>query len=166
MWARDLTDAGYRVLGIDISEAMIEISRRRVPEAEFQGGSLFDADIPRAVRALVPSGVFVFDVLGPGQVPPGAAARGFRAGDDWAVLSEREEDTERGLWRAASSASGRWGTTTGGTTRSTACGCTIYDTSELSAGLGQVGFDVRMMRSYGNYLLAEGNAAFVARKPA
>jgi len=96
LWARDLTDAGYRVLGIDISEAMIEISRRRVPEAEFQGGSLFDADIPRAVRALVPSGVFVFDVLGPGQVPPGAAARGFRVGEDWAVLSEREEDTERG----------------------------------------------------------------------
>src|SRR5215212_4628814 len=126
LWARDLTDAGYRVLGIDISEAMIEISHRRVPEAEFQGGSLFDADIPRAVRALVPSGVFVFDVLGPGQVPPGAAARGFRVGEDWAVLSEREEDTERGLWRAASSASGRWGTTTGGTTRSTACGCTIH----------------------------------------
>jgi hypothetical protein len=36
-------DAGYRVLGIDISEAMVEISRNRVPEAEFRVGSLFDA---------------------------------------------------------------------------------------------------------------------------
>src|SRR5829696_221114 len=103
LWARELVDTGYRVLGIDISEAMVEISRRRVPEAEFRVGSLFDADIPpcatvtaisevlnylfdeepggliplfrRVYEALVPGGVFVFDVLGPGQVPPGATAR-------------------------------------------------------------------------------------------
>src|SRR5918997_2457450 len=124
LWARELVDAGYRVLGIDISEAMVEISRRRVPEAEFRVGSLFDADIPpcvavtaisevlnylfdeeaggliplfrRVYEALVPGGVFVFDVLGPGQVPPGATAMGLREGEDWAVISERKEDAERG----------------------------------------------------------------------
>ena len=64
-WARELVDAGYRVIGIDISEAMIELSRKRVPEAEFRVGSLFDADIPpcQAVTAvsevLAPGGVFV-----------------------------------------------------------------------------------------------------------
>jgi SAM-dependent methyltransferase len=105
LWARELVDAGYRVLGIDISEAMIELSRNRVPEAVFSVGSLFEAEIPRyqavtAVnevlnylfdaeneemglgrlfrRALVPGGVFVFDVLGPGQVPSGTRERGFR----------------------------------------------------------------------------------------
>ena len=36
LWARELVDAGYRVLGIDISEAMIELSRKRVPEAGFR----------------------------------------------------------------------------------------------------------------------------------
>ncbi|MGH3105857.1 MAG: class I SAM-dependent methyltransferase, partial [Rubrobacteraceae bacterium] len=46
LWARELVDAGYRVLGIDISEAMIELSRAKVPEAEFRVGSLFDTDIP------------------------------------------------------------------------------------------------------------------------
>src|ERR687894_924721 len=126
LWARKLVDAGYRVLGIDISEAMIELSRNRVQEAEFRVVSLFEAEIPRCQAvtavsevlnylfdaenedrgpgrlfrrvhdALVPGGVFVFDVLGPGQVPPGTRARGFRVGDDWAVLAEREEDAERG----------------------------------------------------------------------
>jgi SAM-dependent methyltransferase len=49
LWARELVKARYRVLGIDISEAMIEIARRRVPEAEFRVGSLFEADIPPCV---------------------------------------------------------------------------------------------------------------------
>lgn len=46
LWARELTKAGYCVLGLDISEEMIEIARKRVPEAEFRVGSLFAADLP------------------------------------------------------------------------------------------------------------------------
>ena len=36
LWAEKLVQAGYQVLGIDISEAMIDIARSRVPEAEFR----------------------------------------------------------------------------------------------------------------------------------
>ena len=126
LWARELLRAGYGVLGIDISEAMVEIAREKAPGAEFRVGSLFEATIPpcdavtavgevlnylfdpeneerglegvfgRVYEALGPGGVFVFDVLGPGQVPPGAKTRGCRVGEDWAVLSEREEDASRG----------------------------------------------------------------------
>jgi hypothetical protein len=42
----------------------------------------------------------------------------------------------------------------------------LYDPSELSAELRRVGFEVRTMHSYGRYPLAEGHAAFVARKSA
>jgi SAM-dependent methyltransferase len=96
-WARELLRAGYRVLGIDISEAMIELARQKAPGAEFRVGSLFEAELPpcdavtavsevlnylfdpeneerglegvfgRVYEALRPGGVFVFDVLGPGQ---------------------------------------------------------------------------------------------------
>ncbi len=45
-WAKELAEAGYRVLGIDVSEAMVGISRTRVPEATFRAASLFEADIP------------------------------------------------------------------------------------------------------------------------
>jgi SAM-dependent methyltransferase len=194
LWARELIDAGYRVLGIDISEAMIELSRNRVPEAEFRVGSLFEVAIPRcrAVTAvsevpnclfgaenearglgrlfrrvhdaLVPGGVFVFDVLGPGQVPPGTRARGFRVGDDWAVLAEREEDIERGTMERRIVSFRKVGE------------CyrrddevhrvRLYDPSGLSAELEGAGFRVRTMRSYGAYPLSEGHAAFLARKPA
>ena len=95
LWARELAKAHYRVLGIDISEPMIDMARRRVPEAEFRVGSVFSADIPpcgavtaigevfsylfdpasdprgliglfyRVYDALTPGGVFVFDVAEP-----------------------------------------------------------------------------------------------------
>jgi SAM-dependent methyltransferase len=192
LWARKLVDAGYRVLGIDISEAMIELSRNRVPEAEFRVGSLFEAEIPRCQAvtavsevlnylfdakneerglgrlfrrvydALVPGGVFVFDVLGPGQVPPGTRARGFRVGEDWAVLFEREEDVERETMERRIVSFRKAGV------------CyrrdeevhrvRLYDQLDLSAELERAGFRVQTMRSYGGHPLAEGHAAFVARK--
>ena len=187
-----MIDAGYQVLGIDISEAMIELSRERVPEAEFRVGSLFEAEIPpcvavtaisevlnylfdeesgglaplfrRIFEALIPGGLFVFDVLGPGQVQPGATARSFRVGEDWAVLSEREEDAEQRTlvrrivsFRKVDEHYRRDNETHR---------VRLYDPSELSSELRQTGFEVRTMRAYGSYPLAEGHTAFVARRPA
>ncbi|HYQ84101.1 MAG TPA: class I SAM-dependent methyltransferase [Rubrobacter sp.] len=194
LWARELVDKGFGVLGIDISEAMIELSRNKVPEAEFGLGSLFEVEIPRcrAVTAisevlnylfdaenderglgrlfrrvhdaLVPGGVFVFDELGPGQVPPGATTKGFSVGEDWAVLSELEEDAERGTmerrivsFRKAGECYRR---------DEEVHRVRLYDPGELSAELEQAGFQVRTMRSYGGHRLPERHAAFVARRPA
>ncbi|HEX4991803.1 MAG TPA: methyltransferase domain-containing protein [Rubrobacteraceae bacterium] len=191
--ARELLDAGYGVLGIDISEAMVELARRRAPEAEFRVGSLFEVEIPpcaavtavsevlnylfdpenedrglarlfrRVYGALAPGGVFVFDALGPGQVPPGAAARGFRVGEDWAVLSEREEDPERGTmvrrivsFRKVGEHYRR---------DEEVHRVRLYAPEELSGELLRVGFQARTMRAYGSYPLAGGHVAFFARKP-
>jgi SAM-dependent methyltransferase len=191
LWARELVDAGYHVLGIDISEAMIELSRERVPEAEFRVGSLFEADIPpcdavtavsevlnylfdpekelpdlfrRVYNALAPGGVFVFDVLGPGQIPPGTTARGFREGEDWVVLVEKEEDVERGTLtrRISSFRKVGWHYRRDDEVHRVR----LYEPAELSAELQRVGFEARAMRSYGSYPLAKGHAAFVARRPA
>jgi len=191
--ARGLVDADYRVLGIDISEAMIELSRKKVPEAEFRVGSLFEVEIPhcqavtalsevlnylfdaeneerglgrlfrRVHDALDPGGVFVFDVLGPDQVTPGTKRRNFRVGDDWAVLSELEEDIERGTmerrivsFRKVSDLYRR---------DEEVHRVRLYDPTELSAELERAGFRVQTMRTYGDFPLSEGHAAFVARKP-
>ncbi len=48
LWAGELTKAGYRVCGVDVSESMIDIARGRVPDAEFRVASLFEADSRRA----------------------------------------------------------------------------------------------------------------------
>ena len=122
LWARELTKARYRVLGIDISESMIASRKDGYRRLSF--GSVFDSDIPlcgavtaigevlnylfdpandprrlldlfyRAYDALAPGGVFVFDVAEPGQVPRGAKTRGFSEGEDWVVLVEKEENRE------------------------------------------------------------------------
>ena len=135
---------------------MIELARERAPEAEFRVGSLYDAEIPpcgavtavgevlnylfdeegggllplfrRVYEALVPGGVFVFDAWSRAGAA-GHDGEGFSVGEDWAVLSEREEDASGERWSAGSSASGRLGNTTGGPTRYTACGCTTRGAS-------------------------------------
>jgi SAM-dependent methyltransferase len=193
LWARELVDAGYRVLGIDISEAMIELSRKRVPEAEFRVGSLFDADIPpceavtavsevlnylfdpenehrglprlfrRVYDALSPGGIFVFDVLGPGQVPPGTATRWFSEGEDWVVLVEKEEDAERGTLTRRIISFRKVGEQY--RRDDEVHRVRLYGPSEISDELRRSGFRVRTMHAYGRYPLARGQAAFAARKP-
>jgi SAM-dependent methyltransferase len=194
LWARELIDAGYGVYGVDISEAMIEIARRRAPEAEFVVGSLFEVELPpcvavtavsevlnylfdaqneqeglgrlfrRVFEALDPGGAFVFDVLGPGQVPAGTVARGFGVGEDWAVLSEREEDAGRGTMERRIVSFRKVGEHY--RRDEEIHRVRLYDASELSTELEKAGFGVQTMRSYGALPLSEGHTAFVARKPA
>ena len=193
LWARELLGAGYRVLGIDISEAMVEIAREKAPGAGFRVGSLFEAEIPpcdavtavsevlnylfdpeneelglarlfrRVHDALRPDGVFVFDVLGPGQVPPGITARGSRAGEDWAVLSEKEEDAERRTMARRIVSFRRVGELY--RRDDEVHRVRLYAPEEITAQLRATGFEVRRMGFYGGYPLGENHAAFVARRP-
>jgi 2-polyprenyl-3-methyl-5-hydroxy-6-metoxy-1,4-benzoquinol methylase len=50
--ARTLTHAGYRVLGLDASPAMIRLSRARAPRAAFRVASLERARIPRCAAVI------------------------------------------------------------------------------------------------------------------
>lgn len=193
LWARELLQEGYRVLGIDISEAMVEISRRKAPGAEFRVGSLFEAPLPpcdavtaisevlnylfdpeneerglerlfgRVHEALRPGGVFVFDVLGPGQVPPGTTSRGWSAGEDWAVLNEKAEDRERGTMTRRIVSFRKVGEhyrRDGEVHR-----VRLYDPGEVEGSLGRAGFEVTTLGAYGDYPLGQNHAAFVARRP-
>jgi len=192
LWARELLRAGYRVLGIDISEAMVEIAREKAPGAEFRVGSLFGTEIPscdavtavsevlnylfdpenegrglervfgRVYEALRSGGVFVFDALGPGQVP-GGASKTFSEGRDWAVLSEKVEDRDRGTMTrriVSFRKTGEHYRRDGEVHR-----VRLYGPEEVEDGLCRAGFEVTTLGAYGDYPLAENHAAFVARRP-
>lgn len=123
IWARALCEAGYDVLGVDISAAMIRLARRRAPHARFRTGSLLDADLPSCVAvtaigecfnylfdrrtsvpalrrlfrrihaALEPGGLLIFDVAEPGRAR--APHRLYVEGPGWTVLREHHEDPAR-----------------------------------------------------------------------
>jgi len=118
--ARALADAGYDVVGVDTSAAMIEIARRRVPQAEFHVASYagfplppcrcvtaigevfnysFDrhnstAALSRVCRAivesLVPGGMLIFDIAEPGR--SAGMKQSFREGPDWTCLVKYQHD--------------------------------------------------------------------------
>ena len=118
-----LVDAGYDVLGIDLSEAMVELARANVPGARFVRGSVWDADLPPAVAvtaigevinyaadarasidrlaalidrvetALAPGGVFLFDIATPGRGGPDGSRTGFTDTAAYTMHVEAHETT-------------------------------------------------------------------------
>ncbi len=118
--ARAMTEAGYQVLGIDLSEDMVALARAEAPDAEFRVGSVHDVELPDAVAvtaigevlnyatdaragldalarladkvhaALAPRGVFVFDVATPGR--HGESRRVvFHDREDWSLAMQADE---------------------------------------------------------------------------
>jgi SAM-dependent methyltransferase len=191
VWARILTDAGYDVLGVDYSAAMIALARKRAPGATFRNESYLKAALPRcdAVTsvgeclnflfdrhgladltalfrrihgALRPGGVFVFDILEPGQLPGGKPRKHHRAGDDWAVLVETEEDcTQRVLtrritiFRRVEELYRR---------DEEVHRVQLYPARDVAAALEDAGFRARMARGYGDFRLGRAHVVLLARK--
>ena len=191
LWARELAHAGYDVLGIDISAAMISIARKRVPTGEFRVGSLLKAGIPRCdavtsigecfnylfdknnsidelrrlfrriYSVLKPGGLLIFDIAQPGR---GKGPRQkHREGRDWAVLVEVDEDkrSERLIRRITTFRK------VGSLFRrdEEVHQLRLYKRSEVARELRAAGFRVRTLTSYGDQPMIKGCIAFVARKP-
>lgn len=190
IWAGELVDAGYQVVGVDISPAMTEIARQRVPEAEFQVESFLKFRIPpcAAVTALgevfnylfdpdnslrslqvvcsnifdvLPSGgMLIFDVAEPGRNR--GLKQSFREGPDWACLVEYQHDeTNQQLTRHIV------------TFRKIDDAYRRheevhrqqrYEEAAITQMLKSIGFQVQAVRSYGEFPLVQGLVGFVASK--
>jgi SAM-dependent methyltransferase len=191
IWAAALSRAGYDVLGIDISAAMIEIARNRVPRADFRVGSLLKVELPNCVAvtslgecfnylfdksnsisalrrlfhrvycALKPGGLFIFDLAEPGRGK--GPQQKHRAERDWAVLVEVDEDTlTNRLTRRITS----FRKVDDLYVRDEEVHkLQLYKRSEVGKELREAGFRVRTVRCYGNQPMIAGCAGFVARKP-
>jgi SAM-dependent methyltransferase len=197
--SEQLTGAGYDVLGIDHSAAMIDLARARVPDARFEVASFLDAELPPCVAvtaigevfnylldarhgpdqlarlfarihgALEPGGVLIFDLAGPGRIPPAADGsrhqQSHRLADDWAILYEADEDpAARRLERHITTF--RRGPGAGESYRRTdeVHHLTLLPASEVAAMLREAGFHARIHRGYGDLQLP-GHRVLIASRP-
>jgi SAM-dependent methyltransferase len=191
IWAAHLCRAGYRVIGIDLSAAMIDLARRRVPEAKFYVASFLDYELPRcsaitalgevfcfqfdgannrralarllrrAYKALEPGGLLIFDITEIGLDRNRPQA--CRYGDDWACLVRFEYDDGRDQLLRHIVTFRQVGDLY--RRREETHRVQLYDRREVAAMLRQAGFRVRTARRFGDYELLPGRAGFIARKP-
>jgi SAM-dependent methyltransferase len=121
IWAKALTQAGYDVLGIDLSDAMLNLARKKAPKAKFHKASLLRVKLPKCdaitllgeclnyqfdehskveiqelfvqiYKVLRRGGIFIFDIAEPGYVSGANPQKTYSEGKDWAILLEKEED--------------------------------------------------------------------------
>lgn len=181
-----LTQAGYDVLGIDVSPDMLDIARRRAPAARFLRASLWDAELPtctavtalgevvnymaderageerlqelvgRIHAALAPGGLFLFDFATPGR---GTGSVDVREGDGWRIESVAVEDpATRTLER-------RMTIEMGGERREEVHRLHLYDPDFVLKCLEGPGFSSEALFAYCDFGFWPGYAAFAAVRP-
>ena len=180
--ARRVSDAGYEVLGVDVSAAMLEIARLEAPLARFVQAPLLDVDLPHAVAvtatgealnylvdertggpafdrlagrvagALVPGGVFMFDVSVHGRSGPDGVRVQFHDAPDWSVGVRETEDANtvtREIATFRREADGRYARVDERHVLH------LFDPAWLVATLEAAGFGVRLLGDY----IGEGSMA-------
>jgi len=188
--SRKLVDAGYDVLGIDLSGDMLAIARDRVPEAEFRQQSFLDSDIPeccavtaigecfnylfdernshqkllalfqRVYAALSPRGLFIFDVAEPGYGKRRKSQR-FEQNEDWTVLVSLQEDESSRLIRTITTFR-----KIGETYRrdEEVHRLQLFKATELAKELRRIGFRVRLRKGYGPLRFRPAHTALLCQK--
>ncbi len=191
--SRLLVEAGYDVLGFDISPDMVELARRRVYGARFEVRSLYDAELPPCVAvtaigeafnytfderagfeamtgviarvhsALAQSGLLLFDFAAPVPAMPRLDHHVFE-GPGWRVTSETVENP------AARQLERRIVTVVedgaGGVRRSEELHRqALYDREQVVEMLVEAGFNPELLASYGGlYNFGLGHVGVIAAK--
>jgi SAM-dependent methyltransferase len=191
--AAEVTAAGYDVLGIDISPAMIALARKRAPRARFRVESLWTAEFPPCVAvtaigecfnylfderntdaaltdlvgriygALCPGGLFLLDVAEPGRVPGSGVQKSHREGPSWAVLVDMEEDRARRLLTKRITSFRKVGQRY--RRHHEVHRLRLLPGKEVAGRLRDVGFPVRVLRAYGTFRFPPRHVGLLARKP-
>jgi SAM-dependent methyltransferase len=187
--ARAFGEAGFDVLGVELSEDFVALARSRAPRARFVRGSLWDAELPacaaivsfgeclsyaadprasrdglarlagRAHAALRPGGVLMFDVM----TPNGAKDRGWREGAGWIVCFASTEDSARRTLERRIVVFREDGDGYGRSDE--VHRIVLYEPAQVLDDLTAAGFEVQRLDGYGPSLpFRDGVAGFLARK--
>ena len=189
IWAAKLLNAGFDVLGADVSASMLKLARQYASQGEFVHSSLFDIELPpcasvtalgeelcygaediptnsklsqlfcNVAEQLPPGGQFLFDVIV--ESPLDAMNyQSCRKGEDWAVLVSTEEQPGQGKLNREITVFRQMNGEYRRTEESHLV--RVYNVDELSELLIQAGFTVTVTNQYGNYQLAPRRSAFIA----
>lgn len=189
-WARELNRAGYSVLGVDQSAAMIGLARKIAPGSRFQIASLLCARIPqcnavtsigecinytfdhrnsraqlrtlfdRVHRALRAGGVFIFDFAEPDRAVH-SAGRHWVEGRDWAILVDVTSAGETLRRRIVAFRKAGKSFRRSEETHV----LNLYRAGDLVKDLAQCGFAAKKVRGYGDFKFPRGIAGILAVKP-
>jgi SAM-dependent methyltransferase len=191
IWAKALTEANYEVLGIDLSEAMLNLARVKAPKASFQKTSFLQFKFPRCnavtsigeclnyqfdqhdfaglqellvriYEALYSGGIFIFDIAEPGYVKGSNPQQSYSEGKDWAILLTKEEDRTNNQLARKMTIFRQIGTCY---RRSEEIHrVKLYQSSVIAKELRKIGFRVRITRGYGEFRFTRAQVGFIATK--
>ncbi|MDR8392627.1 methyltransferase domain-containing protein [Aliifodinibius sp. S!AR15-10] len=189
---RLLSDAGFEVTGIDISESLLEMARSRVPEGKFYKESFLTYYIPRCTavaaigevmnyifdetndrqkrhrffervyEALEPGGCFLFDVAGAARAPSAGSQKTFSTNAEWAVLMETDTDHSNNILTRHITTFRKKGSQYERDFE--VHKLQLLNISEIEESLKQIGFNVYLLDSYHKNLLPKGLVGFLALK--
>lgn len=190
--ARRLIDAGYEVIGVDISQEMVELARSNTPEATFVVDSLFSFEIPpcvavtaigesinyaiddsttrqdvdgfaqRVFDVLLPGGLAMLDAAGPGRIGPGIRNDARFEGDGWALFV-RTEGSDDGLSMTRDTMLFRQESDVWRRTDERHR-LDLFSPESVTEQLLVAGFDVVVMSGYEDLTFPEGWNGFLGRK--
>lgn len=121
--AKELLDDGFEVLGIDKSEALIQIAKKNAPKGKYEVGSFFETNFPKCIGVISTSeclnyaingenennlkklfksifaslhkgGLFVFDMIEPGTAK---CEKHIVEKEDWTMFLHTWEDQEKNM---------------------------------------------------------------------
>ena len=190
--AQRLTEAGYDVLGVDISPEMLALARINAPDATFVEASLFDVEIPpcaavtaigesinyaigssttrsdiagfaqRVFDVLLPGGLVMLDAAGPGRIEPGARNDARFEGDDWALFVRTEGSDDGRSLIRETMLFLREGELWRRSDERSQL--LLYSPEDVTEQLLVAGFDVVVMSGYEDLTFPEGWNGFLGRK--
>jgi SAM-dependent methyltransferase len=193
IWARTLVDAGFDVLGVDLSPDMLRIARRRAPTARFVCSSFLDAELPPCVavtamgeclsyafdpragrksllplfrrirRAVRPGGMLIFDVAEPGREQGRTPRRTWRDEVDWTLCLEAAEDSHELVLTRRITLFRKAGRLYRRSDELHTLA--LYRRGELLEDLTSAGFDARVLTGYGKLRFPRGLVGFAATRP-
>ena len=191
-WASELNRAGYDVLGVDQSPAMIRLARGIAPRSKFKIASLLEVELPacdgitsigeclnytfdegnrenelkrffrRVYRAIRPGGVFVFDIAEPVRAPKTPENK-WSEGHDWAIMVSIDGDRARKVLRRRIITFRKTGQNYRRSEETHSL--RLFQGEDLVESLRQCGFRACKLTGYGRFRLPPGIAGVLAVKP-